>query len=331
MPRNAAEWNRVLAAYSKPDVGKSVRQLAMTLAMFVALVVTAHLGNATHWAVGLPFSLAAGIVIVRLFIIQHDCGHRSFFRNAKTCDMVGRGLSLFTLTPYGFWRRDHDKHHATSGHLDRRGIGDIDTLTVEEYRARGSWGRLAYRIYRHPLFLFGLGPSWQFLLRYRLPIWLGRHQRWRNASSILVHDAALAAFFGMLCLAFGWAAVATVWLPAILVAATVGVWLFYVQHQFEDTYWERTQDWEFVDAALQGCSFYRLPGWMHWLTGWIGYHHIHHLSSRIPNYRLAKVFEEVPELRSARSIGILESLRMARLALWCERRRRLVSFAEAVT
>ena len=324
-----AQWKQRLAAYSAPQQGHSLAQLATSLALFVVVIGLAHAAHAESWLLGLPLSAAAGLLVVKLFIIQHDCGHRSFFRNARACDWVGRSLSVFTLTPYGYWRRDHDKHHATSGDLDRRGHGDICTLTVEEFRALSPLRRLGYRIYRNPAVLVGVGPAYQFLLRYRLPVMLGTASRRRDATSILGHNACLAAFFGMLCLVLGWKAVAAVWIPAILVAATLGVWLFYVQHQHENTYWRRHGQWSFVEAALEGCTYYRLPQWMHWLTGNIGYHHIHHLSSRIPNYRLARVFREVPELQGAPSIGILESLRCATLALWCERRGRLVSFRDA--
>ncbi|MFC3125406.1 fatty acid desaturase [Pseudoroseomonas globiformis] len=329
MQSTAAQWSQRLAPYMGADHRRSIGQLVLSLTLFVASVTAGHVAHAFYGMASLPFSFLAGLLIVRLFVIQHDCGHRSFFRNTTACDWTGRVLSLFTLTPYGYWRRDHNKHHATSGDLDRRGSGDVDTLTVREYNGSGWRAKLQYRLYRHPVVLLGFGPAWQFLLRYRLPIGLGKVQRGRMVGSILLHNAALMAFFCGLAWFLGPVAVATVWLPAVMAASTVGVWLFYVQHQFEGTYWERHMEWSFVDAALSGCSYYRLPRWMHWLTGNIGYHHIHHLSSRIPNYRLASVFAEVPELREAPSIGLIESLRCAQLALWCEDRRRLVSFRDA--
>jgi omega-6 fatty acid desaturase (delta-12 desaturase) len=324
-----AHWNRKLKAYCEPDTRRSVTQLVLSLSLFACVIALAHCAYTVNWALGTPFSIAAGTMIIKLFIIQHDCGHRAFFKSAKTCDLVGRGLSLFTFTPYEFWKRSHDKHHATSGDLDRRGNGDVDTLTVAEYCGLSLRGRIFYRIYRHPAFIFGLGPSWQFLLRYRMPIGLGTKQRNRAAASVIGHDLSLVLFFTVLCLTLGWKSVLVVWLPAVLVAATIGVWLFFIQHQHADTYWKRSGEWSFVDAALQGCSFYRLPRWLHWLTGNIGYHHIHHLCSRIPNYRLPTVFKEVPELQQAPSFGFWESFACARLALWCERRRRLVSFSDA--
>lgn len=329
MTKPAVLWNRRLAPYARPDARRSISQLAMTLLLFGTGLGAAHLLHGVHWLLGIPASLVAGLFLVKLFIIQHDCGHRSFLASDRACDWIGRGISLLTLTPYRFWQQNHNAHHATSGDLDRRGHGDIDTLTVAEYRALGRMGQWRYRVYRNPLVLFGLGPSWEFLLRYRLPLWIAGRQRRQMVTSIVTHDLALVAFFGGLALLFGLATVAAIWLPTVLTAATIGVWLFYVQHQFDTTSWERHENWDFVEAALHGCSLYRLPGWLHWATGNIGYHHVHHLSSRIPNYRLAQVFREVPELQQVRQIGIMESLRCVHLALWCEERRRLVSFRDA--
>ena len=325
-----AEWNRKLAEFARPDTRRSLLQLALTLAL---LAVAAGAAFAAHGAVGiaasLPLSAVAGALLVRVFIIQHDCGHRSYLPSRAACDWLGRALSVLTMTPYEFWRRDHDKHHATAGNLERRGVGDITTLTVEEYRALPPLRRLAYRIYRHPLVLFGFGPAWQFLIRYRLPLGLRGPKMRKDRNSVLLCNLGLAAFLGAGALAFGVRAVAEVWIPTVIVAATLGVWLFFVQHQFEDTYWRHDADWSFVDAALKGCSFYHLPRWMHWISGWIGFHHVHHLSARVPNYNLARAHGSIPELQAAPAITIRDSLGCARLALWCEKRGRLVSFRDA--
>lgn len=329
MMKTPAQWNRLLSSYASPDIGRSVGQLTVTLLLFAAAMAAAFVVHARFgMAASFPLSIAAGFMTVRLFIIQHDCGHRSYLPSASACDWVGRCLSVLTITPYGFWRRDHDKHHATSGHLDKRGFGDIRTLTVAEYRAMPLFGRLRYRAYRHPIVLFAIGPVWQFLVRYRLPIGCGGRSAATLRRSILALNAILLAVVTGAGMLLGFGALAAVWLPAVISAAALGVWLFFVQHQFEDTYWERQGEWTYVEAALEGCSFYRLPAWLHWLTGWIGYHHIHHLSARIPNYNLARAFREVPELQGARSIGLLESFGCARLALWCEERKRLVSFRD---
>ena len=325
-----AEWNRKLAEYARPDIRRSLVQLVVTLSLLGAASTAAFFLYA-EWGVfaSLPMSIFMGLLLVRVFIIQHDCGHRSFLPSRKACDRLGQALSVLTLTPFEFWRRDHDQHHAGAGNLERRGIGDIDTLTVAEFRALSPLRKVAYRAYRNPVVLFGIGPSWQFLIRYRFPLGLQGSKAKDDLRSVLLCNAAVAA---VLCGAgwlLGFWAVASVWVPAVAVAATAGVWLFYVQHQFEDTYWRRQKEWSFVDAALKGCSLYNLPGWMHWMSGWIGFHHVHHLSSRIPNYNLKRAHESIPELQSAPMLGLMESLRCVRLALWCEARGKMVSFREA--
>ena len=322
-------WHQRLARYAAPDTGKSLRNLGLTLVCLVATVGVSRVLLAYSWLLTVPFSVVAGMFLVRLFIVQHDCGHHSFLRNKAACDWIGRCLSMLTLTPYGYWRRDHDKHHATSGNLDHRGIGDITTLTVSEYVSRSYAKRFLYRIYRSPLVLFGFGPAWQFLLRNRLPIGLHGRTAEKSRRSIILTNLALAGFFGIIGWFSGFSTLAIIWLPPVVIAATVGVWLFFVQHAFERTYWERGDKWNFVDAALRGCSYYRLPGWMHWLTGWIGLHHIHHLAPRVPFYNLKAAMAEVPGLQDAPALGLLESLGCIKLALWCERRKRLVSFREA--
>lgn len=326
---NTAYWNKILASYTKPSWIKSLSQIGVTLGLFIAVMITAHILYSFHWALTIPFTIMAGCLTVKLFIIQHDCGHRSYFRNPALCDWTGRFLSLFTWTPYEFWKRDHDKHHATSGHLDKRGFGDINTITVDEYNALTMMEKFKYRLYRHPAVLLGIGPAWQFIFRHRLPIGLPENNKKRVFGSIMTHNFTLLVFFSALCYFTGWGAVLTIWLPTVIIGATIGVWLFYIQHNFDETYWERTANWSFVDASLQGCSYYRLPKVLHWITGNIGYHHIHHLSSRIPNYNLPKIYHEVPELQKVRSIGIWESIKCLNLTLWCEERKRLVSFREA--
>lgn len=326
MTMSPAAWNKRLSAYAVPSVKRSIIQLLVTLGLFTAAVVGAYSLLQVSWLLAAPLCMVGGLFLVRLFIVQHDCGHYSYLKSKTACDWIGRALSLLTLTPYGYWRRDHDKHHATSGDLGRRGFGDIDTLTVAEYRQLDRKGRVRYRLYRNPLILFGVGPTWQFLIRNRLPLWLGGRRASSSARSIMLTNLGLVVLFGGLGWLVGFGDLAAVWLPTVLVAATVGMWLFYVQHNFEDTYWAQHADWSYVDAAMHGCSYYRLPRWLHWITGNIGYHHIHHLSAKIPNYNLPRVFDEVPELQNAPSIGLMESLRCARLALWCEDRRQLVSF-----
>jgi omega-6 fatty acid desaturase (delta-12 desaturase) len=234
---------------------------------------------------------------------------------------------VLTLTPYDFWRRTHAIHHATSGHLERRGIGDVDTLTVREYLSRSFWGRLCYRAYRNPLVMFGLGPAYLFILQYRLPIGL-LFNGWQPWLSTMATNVAIAAVVAVLIWFIGVWPFLLVQLPIILLAGSVGVWLFYVQHQFETTFWAHEDGWSFQEAALHGSSHYDLPGILRWFTANIGVHHVHHLCSRIPCYRLPRVLREYPELRRVSRLTLLQSFQCVRLTLWDESRRRLVSFRE---
>ena len=269
---------------------------------------------------------AAGF-LVRLFMIQHDCGHGAFFRHRLANDWVGRVIGVLTLTPYDYWRATHAVHHATSGHLDRRGIGDVDTLTVSEYLSRTLWRRVRYRVYRNPLVMFGVGPMYFFGLHQRLPIGMMRNG-WAPWLSTMGTNAAIAGIAATLIWFIGFKPFLLVQMPIVLLAGAIGVWLFYIQHQFERTFWAREGEWSFHQAALYGSSHYELPGVLRWLTANIGVHHIHHLCSRIPYYRLPRVLRDHPELRGISRLTLRESFRCVRLVLWDEGCRRLVSFRE---
>jgi omega-6 fatty acid desaturase (delta-12 desaturase) len=263
-------------------------------------------------------------------MIQHDCGHGTFFPSRRANDWLGRAIGVLTLTPYQFWRRSHAVHHASSGNLAKRGVGDVATLTVREYLALPRARRLLYRIYRHPLVIFGLGPAWLFIVRHRIPT--GAMLRERAAwASVLGTNAALLLLGAALVMLLGWKVFLLGYLPMTLIGATAGVWLFYVQHQYEDTYWAPEQDWDFAAAALEGSSYYDLPGVLRWLTANIGFHHLHHLSSRIPFYRLRACFDAHREFRAARRLTLRSSLRTARLALWDEEARKLIAFGDLRT
>jgi omega-6 fatty acid desaturase (delta-12 desaturase) len=263
-------------------------------------------------------------------MIQHDCGHGSFFASRRSNELFGLVISVLTLMPYASWRKAHAIHHATSGRLDRRGVGDITTLTVAEYRAQSAWQRLVYRLYRHPLVLFGIGPAYLLLIHYRLPLGALIRDR-RSWASMLGTDIAGAAVATGISFLVGPLVFLLSWGAILLLATSIGVWLFSVQHQFENTYWERGENWDFHDAALEGSSFYDLPRLLRWFTGSIGLHHIHHLAAKIPNYRLRACFEQNPELQRATRVTIWASFKTARLALWDEERRKLVSFRQAAT
>lgn len=318
-------WREIVKPYAKASTRRGVTQLLNTALPFLAVMGVMLYALDQGWWMALALAVPAAALLVRLFTIQHDCGHGSFFKSRWANNLVGRALGVLTLTPYAFWRKSHSIHHATSGNLDRRGVGDISTLTVREYLSRPAWRRGLYRLYRHPLVMFGIGPAYQFLICHRIPT--GNPIRHRHGwLSVLGTNAAIAAIVVAIALILGPEPLLLGYLPVILIAASVGVWLFYVQHQFEDTYWNAEPDWDFHAAALEGCSFYDLPAVLHWVTGHIGLHHIHHLSSKIPNYRLRDCFEQNPEFRNAKRLTLLGSLRCARLALWDEGERKLVSF-----
>ncbi len=324
----AISWARILNHYRDPSPMRSVIEILITVLPLVLLWIAmwAALTYLGFWA-SLLLAIPAAGFLVRLFMIQHDCGHGSFFRQKLANDWVGRVIGVLTMTPYDFWRRTHTIHHATSGNLDRRGIGDVDTLTVREYLALSRWGRLQYRLYRNPVVMFGIGPAYLFLLRQRLPLGLMR-AGWTPWVSTMATNAAIALIAATLIWFIGVKSFLLVHLPIMLIAGSIGVWLFYVQHQFENTTWSGGDDWNMQDAALHGSSHYDLPHVLRWFTANIGIHHVHHLCSRIPYYRLPRVLRDHPELGKIGRLTLLESLWCVRLVLWDERRRRLVSFRE---
>ncbi|WP_254912920.1 fatty acid desaturase [Novosphingobium sp. B 225] len=319
---------RDLQAFRDPRPGRSAWELAVTLIPFLALFVLIAIATEAGYYFALGATPLAGLFLMRLFIIQHDCGHGAFLRNRMSNDWLGRALSVFTLTPYDCWRRSHALHHAATGNLDARGIGDVDTLTVREYRERTPIQRLLYRLYRHPVVLLGFGPAYQFLLRHRLPFGLMKDGPiyW---SSAIGTNLATALILAIPVFLWGFGITAMVFFPVLISAASLGVWLFYVQHQFPEAYWDRAADWSFHDAALRGSSYLDLPPIFSWFTGYIGIHHVHHLASRIPFYRLPEVLAEHPQLRDLNRFTALEAWGTLRLALWDEGGRVLVSFREA--
>jgi len=322
------DWHRTLARYRRPDPFRSLFELGVTLAPFAAIWAVAWWMVSISILLALALSVVNAAFLVRLFMIQHDCGHGSLFRDRRVCDWIGRGLGVLTLTPYDIWRRTHAVHHATSGNLDRRGMGDLPTLTVTEYFQRGWIGRGLYRLVRNPVFLFGVVPFYTFFLQNRLPFGLMR-SGWRYWVSAMATNIAIGLTLTMIVWLGGWQVLLFVFLPTMLLAATAGMWFFYVQHQFEQTSWQREDAWNIHQAALNGSSHYALPGILRWVTGNIGVHHVHHLASRIPFYRLGDVVEDHDLLAQSNRITLWESFRCARLHLWDEQRQRLLSFSEA--
>ncbi|MCZ0964330.1 fatty acid desaturase [Paracoccus sp. EF6] len=328
LARSAKDWVRILAKYREPSTRRSILELLVTLVPFTLLWVLAWTAMSISAWLAIGIAVLNGFFLVRIFCIQHDCGHASFFHSRGVQDWVGRCLGVLTLTPYDVWRRTHSLHHAQHGNLDQRGIGDVLTLTVDEYRARSRFGRLMYRLYRHPIVLFGLAPGYLFLLQNRLPLGLMRSGRryWVSAMATNVMIALLLAVMFWL---GGMKPVLLIYLPTVLVAATIGMWLFYVQHQFEETHWAKGDAWQVHEAALAGSSHYVLPTPLRWLSANIGIHHVHHLYSRIPFYRLPQILDDHAELAVAQQLTLRESLRSVNLHLWDDKLKRLTSFREA--
>jgi acyl-lipid omega-6 desaturase (Delta-12 desaturase) len=325
---SAQSWASRLAPYRQSDDRRAVFELVVTLLAFTACwAATYGFMFVNPWLSVLGVFPAAGFM-VRVFMLQHDCGHLSMFSSRKLNDWVGRALGVITLTPYDYWRHSHAMHHAGSGNLDRRGMGDINTLTVKEFTALSFKQRLAYRLYRNPFVMFGIGPIYLFVFSHRLPLDSFKQGK-ASWLSVLITNLGILVFASILIYFIGIWAFLLVHLPIVIVGAAAGVWLFYVQHQFDETHWERNADWSHEKGALHGSSYYDLPKPLMWLTGNIGIHHLHHLSSRIPFYRLPQVLKDFPELKEVGHLTLWESLKCVRLTLWDEAARKLVSFREA--
>ncbi len=315
-----------IAPYARPDVGRSMLDLATSVVPYVALSVLGYLlvGSSPLAALAIA-PLAAGFLL-RTYIMFHDCAHGSFLPTKRGNVWLGRALGLVVWTPYAKWKHDHAVHHATAGDLDRRGTGDVTTWTVEEYRSKTWKGRLGYRLFRNPLVMFGLGPIWGLMIQPRRT---GKTDRTRLRNSVHLTNAVLLVMLGAIIWAVGIEAWLLVQFPSMFLAAAAGVWLFYVQHQFEDAYWESGETWKYDDAALKGSSYLDLPQPLQWFSGNIGLHHVHHLSARVPNYNLQSAHDALPVFQSVPRLSLVDGLKASRLKLWDSERGRLVTFAEA--
>ena len=327
-PSDADGWGRALRPYRQADGTRAARELAITSIPLVVITCSMlwAVESDRFWLYALLLLPAVGF-LVRLFVIQHDCAHHSFFSGRQANNWIGRLIGVATLTPHDHWRKTHAFHHASSGNLDRRGMGDVYTLTVAEYLARSSWGRLRYRLYRHPAVTFIVGPLYLFLFHNRLPVGFMR-RGWMPWLSTMGTNLGIVAALAVIIATVGLRSFLWIYVPIVLLATMTGVWLFYVQHQFENTHWAKGASWNARDAALYGSSHYDLPSVIRWFTANIGMHHVHHLSSGIPFYRLPEVLRDHEELRGLGRVTVLQSLRAVRLVLWDEERRRLVSLKQ---
>ena len=328
IPSTERDWISALHAYRVADFSRSVFEIVVTVGPFAMLWAATWAALQFSVILSLLVAIPAGAFLVRLFLIQHDCGHGAMFKKKASNDWVGRVIGVFTLTPYDVWRKQHAIHHATHGNLDKRGMGDIDMMTLQEYRSMPVMRRFLYRLYRHPLVMFGLGPSFVFL-------WLNRYPSGLMNAGWIYWVSAMGTNLGVLAVAalmmwfIGIGPFLIVHLPITIIAATIGIWLFYVQHQFEDAFWEESENWSLQDAALYGSSFYDLPKPLRWMTANIGVHHVHHLYSKIPFYKLQKVVDDFPELAGFRRLTFIDSLSCLKLRVWDEDSKRMVSLKEA--
>jgi acyl-lipid omega-6 desaturase (Delta-12 desaturase) len=329
LPAEYAGWKNLVAQYQKPDVRKSVWQVINSFGGFFGCLVVMYLSLYVGYWLTLLLAIPTAGFLVRMFIIQHDCGHGSFFKSRRANDSIGIVCGLFTMTAYSYWQKGHAVHHAHHAELEERGIGDVWTMTVEEYLKSPRWKRAVYRVFRNPFFLFGLAPAVNFIVLNRLPLTTEPH--WHNGerASVWWTNLALAGWLAATSALVGFSTVVMIQLPVVMIAASVGTWLFYVQHQFERTYWEHTAQWDYTLAAMEGSSYYKLPKVLQWFTGNIGFHHIHHLSPRIPNYNLPKCHEQNPLFQRVAQLSLRSSFKTVTLALWDENRQRLVTFREA--
>lgn len=314
-----------IAPYEQADIRASVRQIVNTFIPFFVLWYLAYLSLSVSYWLTLPIAFVAAGFLIRIFILFHDCCHGSFFKNRRANEILGTISGVLTFFPYQQWKHDHSIHHATSSNLDKRGVGDIWILTVDEYLAAPWWQKIAYRLYRNPLVMFVLGPFYIFLIINRFN---RKKARRKERMNTYLTNFLIAAVVGLLCWAIGWKAFILVHLPIFFISGAAGIWLFYVQHQFEDTYFENESEWDYVKAATEGSSYYKLPKVLQWLTGNIGFHHVHHLSPRVPNYYLEKAHNNTPPLQKVTTITILSSLQAIRFRLWDENNKQFVGFQD---
>ncbi|WP_042457329.1 fatty acid desaturase [Neobacillus dielmonensis] len=315
-----------VAPYEKSNTRESIWQIINTLLPFFLLWALSYMSLPFSYALTLVFAVAAAGFLVRTFIIFHDCCHHSFFKNRTANKILGTITGILTLFPYSQWQHDHSVHHATSSNLDKRGTGDIWMLTVEEYISAPIWKKIQYRLYRNPFVMFVLGPIYVFVIKNRFN---RKGARMKERFNTYLTNVGIVGMAGILCWLIGWESFLLVEFPIFLIAGSAGIWLFYIQHTFEDSYFEGDPQWEYVRAAVEGSSYYKLPKLLQWMTGNIGYHHVHHLSPRVPNYKLEEVHNQTPDLQNVPTITLTTSLSSIKFHLWDEHNKRFIGFKEA--
>jgi acyl-lipid omega-6 desaturase (Delta-12 desaturase) len=313
-----------LKEFINSDWRKSTWQIINSVVPYFAMMAGMYWSLQYSYLLTLLLAVPAAGFMVRIFIIFHDCGHGSFFNSTRVNNTIGSIAGLFLFVPYHQWRHDHAKHHATCSDLDRRGVGDVWTLTVSEYKALPKGKRFLYRLYRNPVVLFVLGPIYMIFINNRLAT-SGSKKRERR--SVYLTNLGLVIILALMSMTIGLKSYLLIQIPVIMIAWMAGIWLFYVQHQFEDTYWEKHENWDYFDAAIQGSSFYKLPVLLQWFSGNIGFHHVHHFNARIPNYNLQNCHEQIQEFKNIKPVTLLSSLKLMNLSLWDEKNRRLIGFS----
>lgn len=320
-------WREIVSRYISPDLNRGIWQLVNSIVPFIGIWILMYYSLAVSYWITLALAIPAAGFMVRIFIIFHDCGHRSFFKSAKWNARMGFITGLFSFTPYQKWLRSHNAHHATVGNLDKRRTGDVLTMTVDEYKSASKGRRIFYRLYRHPLIMFGIGAPYIFIIQNRL---FAKRVETREKWNVVWTNVTLLALITGISLVTGFKSFVIIQMPVLYIASVWGTWLFYVQHQYEKVQWFRNEDWDYETVALNGSSYYKLPRLLQWFSGNIGFHHVHHLSSRIPNYKLEKCHRENPIFSNITPITLLSSLKSLRLRLWDEKSHRLLSFREAL-
>ncbi|MDH4619056.1 fatty acid desaturase [Brevibacillus sp. AY1] len=322
---NIAQLKKKIAPFERTDTKASIRQIFNTLVPYVLLWYAAYHSLSVSYWLTLPILIVASGFMIRTFILFHDCCHQSFFNNRLANDILGTITGVLTHVPYEQWKNAHAIHHATSSNLDKRGVGDIWIMTVNEYESAPFWLQIAYRIYRHPIVMFGLGPIYVFLFQYRFN---RKGAKNRERLNTYLTNVLLIAYYLVMCWAVGWETFLLIQGPIFYLSGLFGIWLFYVQHQFEDSYFENEEEWSYVKAAVEGSSYYQLPKPLQWITGNIGFHHVHHLSPKVPNYNLEKAHHSTPPLQQATTITLKSSLKSLQFRLWDEQNKTFVSFRD---